>query len=160
METNRVTHQKYQLSKTDAEYAEQLGCNPRTIRRARIAGAPLDDPRALSAWFASKHSAPAGVSQLGGAFADLQSLKVEKLRLETERLRILNAVEAGELIPIERVKREMTRLGRVYRSEFEQFAAEIPGWEGLPRAEMERRTHRRFTEMVASLQKDLAEAFR
>jgi hypothetical protein len=159
-EANRVTAQKNKLSGSYAEYAEFFGCNPRTIQRERKAGAPLDDLKAMSAWFASRHSAPEGAAKLGGAAAALQLLRIEKLRLETQRLKILNALETGELVPIARVQGEITRLGVAYRSELEQFGAEILRWEGTARAEMERKVQRKSSDLLARLEKDLAGAIR
>jgi hypothetical protein len=141
--------------KTDREYARLYGCNPKTIQRAREAGAPLDDVDAMSAWFAARKNSPAGSSGIGGKAEALADAKLEKVLEEIKRIRIKNDIDLKRVIPIGAVQRDMVRIGNAFRSELLRVGGDVPNWEGLPAADMQKR----WDEIMERLCSELSNSF-
>ena len=137
--------------------AAALGCCVATVRRAEAQGAPVESRDGMSAWFAARKNVPRGAAKaLGGVLAEIEALKLRKVELQIEWLKIQIAKDSGELIPAERVVPGVIRLAREMRNDFEEFVRNIPGWTGLPREEIRRRLVARITAILERLDRGFA----
>lgn len=167
MRANRMTPQKTILSKRRRgpggrerleRLASALGCCVATVRRAEAQGAPVESREGMSAWFAARKNVPRGAAKaLGGVLAEIEALKLRKVELQIEWLKIQIAKDRGELIPAERVIPGVIRLAREMRNDFEEFVRNIPGWTGLPREEIGRRLAKKCAELADRLDRGFAE---
>ena len=161
-----MTHQKSILSKRRRSagsrkrlerLAAALGCCVATVRRAEAQGAPVESREGMSAWFATRKNAPHGAARaLGGVLAELEGLKMEKLKLEIEWLKIQIAKDTGELIPVEPLRRGVIRLSWECRHAIEELGRDVPTWAGLPREELKRRSEARITAILERLDRGFA----
>lgn len=152
-----VKNTEGQAQKTDADYARQFSCSVKTIQRARAAGAPIEDPEAMSAWFASRKNSPSGT---GGKAEQIADAKLEKVLEEIKRIKIKNEIDTKKLIPVDIVSRELIKIGNAFRSELLRIGGDIPNWEGLKAAEMKRRWDEIMERICAELSDQLSEIYK
>ena len=128
-----MPHQKTILSKRTRSaggreglerLAATLGCRVTTVRRAEDQGAPGEIRKGMSAWFAARKPPHGAARAFVGVLAELEGLKMEKLKLEIEWLKIQIAKDTGELIPVEPLRRYPTLLGMPPRNR--------AAWQGCP----------------------------
>jgi DNA-binding transcriptional MerR regulator len=158
-EIDLIKESEKTLQKTDSEYAEKFKCSVKTIRRAREAGAPLDDVDAMSDWFAASKNSPKGSAEIGGKSAQMAEAKLAKLQKEVERLQIRIDTERKRLIPLEEVRANMVRIASAMRSELLRFAGDVPNWEGLKATEMKSRTDAQVRIMCEQLNDQFSELY-
>jgi hypothetical protein len=150
-----MTVQKAKLSAARlAELASRFGVDTRTIRNAMAAGAPVDDVDALDKWFAdSRNVPPTG----GGKVGSLADAKLEKLRLECNRLKIKIDEDLKRLLPVDALRRDHVRIMNAMRADFLRFVGDIPNWSGMPPAEIKRRLDAKLDQLFDDLQNSFAE---
>jgi hypothetical protein len=120
---------------SDAALGKQYGVDGRTIRTWRKEGAPLDDPVAMVDWMAAKRNEPPGKT----ASAKMHEAKLEKLRLEIERLKRGNDEAAGELIAKTKAVSNMEMVVAAAKSLLNMLPGECPSWAGLKPHEIQAR---------------------
>ena len=142
------SHQPQETARQrDARFAAQYGVSDRQIRTWLREKAPLDDPRSMDAWLASRLKQPAGNSSDYSHLADLADAKLEKLRLECRRIAFNNDQQAGLFVLKEEVGSRVSSLLADVQSTLRRVCErELPPiLEGLPAAESSARRHRRLT---------------
>jgi translation initiation factor 2 alpha subunit (eIF-2alpha) len=136
-----------------AQLAIKYGVAYDVIRKAHAEGVDVYDENAMADRIAKRM--PNTISTASGKVGSLADVKIEKLRKETERLQLKIDAEKKRLVPIDQVRRDMVRIANAVRSELMRFAGDVPNWEGLKAAEMQRRVD----EKVEAMCTDLADAF-
>ena len=136
------------------ELAKRFGVDLRTIERAVENGAPVDDVEALDKWFAEKRSGSPGVR---GKVESLADAKLEKLRLECNRLKIKIDEDLKRLLPVDQLRRDHVRIMNAMRADFLRFVGDIPNWSGMPPAEIKRRLDAKMDQLFDDLQNSFAE---
>ncbi len=139
---------------SDAVLGKQYGVDGRTIRTWRKEGAPLDDPAAMVDWMAAKRNEPPGKT----ASAKMHEAKLEKLRLECERLKRGNDELAGDLLQKKQVIADARILAAAVESQINSLISECPAWAGLKPHELQarakewgRQTHLIFHDKTSKL---------
>ena len=155
-EVDLLKEEQSKAPKTSEEYAKLYKCSTRTIERAKRDGAPIEDPEAMSAWFAARKNSPSGT---GGKAEQIADAKLEKVLEEIKRIKIKNEIDTKKLIPVDIVSRELIRIGNAFRSELLRIGGDIPNWEGLKAPEMKRRWDEIMERMCADLSDQLSEIY-
>ena len=150
-------------NKNAAELAAKYGCDGRTLRRWQAAGAPLDDLAGMLIWLDARAVLPEGTEKVlpalrkaaktspppppskatpsspdGEAPGTLRAARLEKVRLESDKLRFQNECARGEWHLAADVVRLVTEWSGYFRAELEALAhAHAPLWGGLQPPEIE-----------------------
>ena len=152
-------------NKNAAELAAKFGCDTRTLRRWQAAGAPLTDLAGMLIWLDARAVLPEGTEKVlpalrkaarkgeaspapskatpssppdGEAPGTLRAARLEKVRLESAKLRFELEASRGEWCRNADVVSLVTFWAGTYRAELEALAhAHAPLWSGLTPPEIE-----------------------
>ena len=119
---------------SDRELGRQYGVDGRTIRTWRKDLAPLNDPKAMLEWIASRHKGP-----IGSQPSSLTAAKLKKLELECERLAMGNEEAKGDLVPKKKVVADMRIIAAAMMALDNALIGECPAWAGLKPHELQKR---------------------
>ena len=132
---------KGSAAERDEALAKLYGAgSARTIRDWRKNGAPLDDPAQMDEWLAARQKNPV----IGGDFSRLKNLndaKLEKIRLECQRIAFNNEREAGQYAKKTEVLEKVAAMLTEHCSSLRRiFERELPPvCEGLTAADIQRK---------------------
>ncbi len=120
--------------RNDKALAAELHCDIRTVQAYRRRGAPMDDLDALREWIAAQRTGPTK-----GTATEINDAKLEKLRLECERLRHGNDELKGNSIPKATAVSNMRAMVAAAMSLLNMLPGECPAWAGLKAHEIQAR---------------------
>lgn len=140
--------------------AAMLECHPSVLKRAKKMGAPgfrangsvsITD---LKPWII-EHA-----EDVDGTMSDKEELECRRLVAQCEKLEFQNEVERGQYTHNEILLQQGRRIGSATRSELLRFKSDVPTWEGLPAAEMERRVSALIDNICRTLNNALSKVYR
>lgn len=89
-----------------------------------------------------------------------EALECRRLLAQCEKLEFQNEVERGKYTHNDSIREQGARIGAATRSELLRFKADVPTWEGLSAAEMERRVDRLIDSICKNLSDQLSKVYR
>jgi len=139
--------------------AAMLDCHASVLKRAKKAGAPGFRPNGsvciteLKPWLA-EHA-----EDVDGTMSHKEELECRRLVAQCEKLEFQNEVERGTYTHNDIIAEQGRRIGSATRSELLRFKADVPTWEGLKAAEMERRVSVLIDSICKTLNSALSKAY-
>ena len=137
--------------------AAMMECSTVALKQAKKNGAPGFRSNGsvciseLRPWLEENRDA------LGGD--EKSSLECRRLLAQCEKLEFQNEVERGTFTHNDLLREQGMRIGATTRSELLRFKADVPTWEGLPAAEMERRVSTMNDSICKSLNDALSKIY-
>lgn len=138
--------------KTQKAYAADFGCDVRTIRRYQAKGYPLDDPEKMGRLLVDQKHQPEARRA-----TDLTKARLEKVRLECERLAFAIAREKREYVSVASVREEALSAGVLLGAQLNALVTDLPGQiAGLSEIDMHRKLKGRIDQLKSDIKRELA----
>ncbi len=135
-----------------AAIARAWGVSRAAVTKWKQLGCPMDSLESASKW--RDDYLAANNSQ--HAPATLNDARLQKLVLESERLRIKLAQDKGELVEIAKVKESGIRVGAIFSAKLAALVNDASGaLAGLGEAELRKKLHERTQGILAEIREEL-----
>ena len=135
-----------------AAIARAWGMSRAAVTKWKQLGCPMDSLESATKW--RDDYLAANNSQ--HAPATLNDARLQKLVLESERLRIKLAQDKGELVEIAKVKESGIRIGAIFSAKLAALVNDASGaLAGLGEAELRKKLHERTQGILAEIREEL-----
>ena len=135
-----------------AAIARAWGVSRAAVTKWKQLGCPMDSLESATKW--RDDYLAANNSQ--HAPATLNDARLQKLVLESERLRIKLAQDKGELVEIAKVKESGIRIGAIFSAKLAALVNDSSGaLAGLGEAELRKKLHERTQGILAEIREEL-----
>jgi hypothetical protein len=135
-----------------AAIARAWGVSRAAVTKWKQLGCPMDSLESASKWRDDYLAA----NNTQHAPATLNDARLQKLVLESERLRIKLAQDKGELAEIAKVKESGIRVGAIFSAKLAALVNDASGaLAGLGEAELRKKLHERTQGILAEIREEL-----
>jgi hypothetical protein len=135
-----------------AAIARAWGVSRAAVTKWKQLGCPMDSLESASKWRDDYLAA----NNTQHAPATLNDARLQKLVLESERLRIKLAQDKGELVEIAKVKESGIRIGAIFSAKLAALVNDASGaLAGLGEAELRKKLHERTQGILAEIREEL-----
>jgi hypothetical protein len=135
-----------------AAIARAWGVSRAAVTKWKQLGCPMDSLESASKWRDDYLAA----NNTQHAPATLNDARLQKLVLESERLRIKLAQDKGELVEIAKVKESGIRIGAIFSAKLAALVNDASGaLAGLGEAELRKKLHERTQGILAEIRDEL-----
>jgi hypothetical protein len=135
-----------------AAIARAWGVSRAAVTKWKQLGCPMDSLESASKWRDDYLAA----NNTQHAPATLNDARLQKLVLESERLRIKLAQDKGELVEIAKVKESGIRVGAIFSAKLAALVNDASGaLAGLGEAELRKKLHERTQGILAEIREEL-----
>jgi hypothetical protein len=135
-----------------AAIARAWGISQAAVNKWKKLGCPVNDIEAATKWRDDYLAA----NNTQHAPATLNDARLQKLVLESERLRIKLAQDKGELVEIAKVKESGIRIGAIFSAKLAALVNDASGaLAGLGEAELRKKLHERTQGILAEIREEL-----
>jgi hypothetical protein len=135
-----------------AAIARAWGVSRAAVTKWKQLGCPMDSLESASKWRDDYLAA----NNTQHAPATLNDARLQKLVLESERLRIKLAQDKGELVEIAKVKESGIRVGAIFSAKLAALVNDASGaLAGLGEAELRKKLHERTQGILAEIRDEL-----
>ena len=135
-----------------AAIARAWGMSRAAVTKWKQLGCPMDSLESATKWRDDYLSA----NNANHAPATLNDARLQKLVLESERLRIKLAQDKGELVEIAKVKESGIRVGAIFSAKLAALVNDASGaLAGLGESELRKKLHERTQGILAEIREEL-----
>lgn len=136
-----------------AAIARAWGMSRAAVTKWKQLGCPMDSLEAATKWRDDYLAANSNGAQ---APQSLNDARMQKLVLESERLRIKIAQDKGELVDIAKVKESGIRIGAIFSAKLAALVNDASGaLAGLGEVELRKKLHERTQTILAEIRDEL-----
>jgi len=136
-----------------AAIARAWGMSRAAVTKWKQLGCPMDSLEAATKWRDDYLAANSNGAQ---APQSLNDARMQKLVLESERLRIKIAQDKGELVDIAKVKESGIRIGAIFSAKLAALVNDASGaLAGLGEVELRKKLHERTQAILAEIRDEL-----
>jgi hypothetical protein len=133
--------------------ARAWGMTQAAVNKWAKLGCPMDDIDKATKW---REDYLAANGQGQNAPASLNDARLQKLVLESERLRLKIAQDRGELVEVSAVKESGIRIGAIFSAKLAALVNDASGaLAGLGEAELRKKLHERTQQILSEIRDEL-----
>jgi hypothetical protein len=141
------------LQNGPAAIARAWGMSQSAVNKWAKLGCPMDDIDKATKWREEYLNAN---GQGQNAPASLNDARLQKLVLESERLRLKIAQDRGELVEVTAVKEAGIRIGAIFSAKLAALVNDASGaLAGLGEAELRKKLHERTQQILSEIRDEL-----
>jgi len=136
-----------------AAIARAWGISPTAVHKWGKLGCPMQDVESATKW---RDEYLAANSNGANAPASLNDARLQKLVLESERLRIKISQDRGELVDIANVRESGIRIGAIFSAKLAALVNDASGaLAGLDEATLRKKLHERTQGILAEIKEEI-----